>query len=100
MVDAPLEPLPRAAAALRPYLEPALRHAGWFGFFLMLAPIVGPRGYGLFILALSGIAIAEALLAEPAIQALVDLAVLEARHLSTALVTVVAAGAAVSLMLH
>jgi hypothetical protein len=99
MVDASLDP-PRAATALRPYLEPVLRHAGWFGFFLVLAPIIGPRGYGLFILALSGIAIAEGLLAETAIQALADRAVLEARHLSTALVTTIAAGAALSLMLH
>jgi PST family polysaccharide transporter len=100
MVDTPIEPLPRAVAVLRPYVEPALRHAGWFGFFLVLAPIIGPRGYGLFILALSGIAIAEALLAETATAALAGLAELDERHLSTALVTTLGAGAALSLLLH
>src|SRR5665213_4250340 len=97
MVESPADPL---LAALRPYLNPALRHAGWFGFFLLLAPAMGPRGYGMFILALSGIAIAEALLAETAIAALVGLAGLEERHVSTALVTVLAAGAGLTLVLR
>jgi PST family polysaccharide transporter len=87
-------------AALRAFAEPVCRHLGWFGFFLVLAPIVGPRGYGLFALALSGIAIAEALLAATAVQVLVDSERLDERHLSTALVATVAAGAAMSLVLY
>jgi hypothetical protein len=100
MAETPLD-LPRPpAAAWQPYLEPALRHIGWFGCFLVLAPIIGPRGYGMFILALSGIAIAEGLLSETAIGALVGLTALEERHISTALVTMIVAGTALTLMLH
>lgn len=87
-------------AALRVFAEPVCRHLGWFGFFLVLAPIVGPRGYGLFALALSGIAIAEALLAATAMQMLVDIERLDERCLSTALVATVAAGATMSLALY
>lgn len=87
-------------AALRIFAEPVCRYLGWFGFFLILAPIVGPRGYGLFVLALSGIAIAEALLAATCVQVLADLEQLDERHLSTALVATVAAGAAMSLVLY
>jgi hypothetical protein len=82
MADAVIDPPLPAIAVLRPYLEPGLRHAGWFGFFLALAPAIGPRGYGLFIVALSGIAIAEALLSETAIVTLGRLAALDERHLS------------------
>jgi hypothetical protein len=100
MVEAAIVPSLRAVTALRPYIEPALRHVGWFACFLMLAPVVGPRGYGLFIVALSGVAIAEAILVETATGAHADLSVLEARHLSTALVTTIAAAAGVTLMLQ
>jgi len=100
MVDAPIDPPRHAAAALYPYVAPVLRHVGWFAVFLVLAPVIGPRGYGLFMLALSGIAIAEALLAETACQALVDLPAIEERHWSTALVTLFAAGGAIWLVLH
>jgi PST family polysaccharide transporter len=87
-------------AALRVFAEPVCRHFGWFGFFLVLAPIVGPRGYGLFALALSGIAIAEAVLAATAVQVMVDSERLDEWHLSTALVTTVAVGAVMSLVLY
>jgi hypothetical protein len=100
MIEAPIDPARHAVAALRPYVAPVLRHAGWFGCFLVLAPVIGPRGYGLFMLALSGIAIAEACLAETASQALLNLAAVDERHLSTALVTMIAAGAAASLVLY
>jgi teichuronic acid exporter len=100
MADTAVDPPLRAIAALRPYLQPVVRHAGWFGFFLVLAPVVGPRGYGLFILALSGIAIAEALLTETTVDALCRLPALDERHLSTGLVTTLAAGAMLSLMLY
>lgn len=92
-------PLPHRAA-LRVFAEPLCRHLGWFGFFLLLAPIVGPRGYGIFALALSGIALAEAMLSESAIQVLVDLKSADERHLSTALIATVTAGAAMSLVLY
>src|ERR1700683_3680366 len=85
--------------AWRALVEPWIRHAGWFGFFLVLAPIIGPRGYGLFVMALSGIAIVEAVLGEAVPGALVKIAPLDERHLSTALIGAVGVGAAISLML-
>jgi len=87
-------------AALYPYLEPALRYAGWFAIFLVVAPVIGPRGYGLFMLALSGVAIAEALLTETATQALVGLAMVDDRHRSTALATMIVTGGAIWLTLR
>jgi hypothetical protein len=81
-------------------LEPALRHGGWFGFFLFLAPIIGPQGYGLFTLAFSGIAIAGAMLAESATAALVELDTIDDRHVSTALVGTVLSGIGMSLLLY
>jgi O-antigen/teichoic acid export membrane protein len=81
-------------------LEPVLRHGGWFGFFLFLAPIIGPQGYGLFALAISGIAIADAMLAESATAALVELDAIDDRHVSTALVSTVLSGIGMSLLLY
>ena len=100
MIEFPVDPLRRAAVVLRPYVAPVLRHAGWFGFFLILAPTIGPRGYGLFMFALSGIAIVEALLAKTALRALDNLAMLDEQHWSTALVTMMVTGTAVSLCLY
>ena len=82
MVKSLIGPSSSSGAPLRAYLEPVLRHSVWFGFFLVLAPIVGPRGYGVFILALCGIAIAEALLAKTGSQALIDLPVIDKLHVS------------------
>jgi hypothetical protein len=98
MVESPIDPS-RRIAALFPYIAPMLRHAGWFAFFLLLAPVIGPRGYGSFMLALSAIAIIEACLAETASGVLVKLAAIEERHWSTALLTLIAAGATLSLTL-
>jgi PST family polysaccharide transporter len=98
-MDEPLFLLPRQNGTWRALIEPAIRHAGWFGFFLLLSPIIGPRGYGLFVMALSGVAIIEALLTESVAAALVKLQPLDERHLSTALVSAVGAGAAISLTL-
>lgn len=81
-------------------IEPIVRHAGWFAFFLMLSPIIGPRGYGIFAMALSGVAIVEALLVEPVAAALCGIEPLEGRHLSTALVSAAGAGAAISLLIY
>jgi hypothetical protein len=92
-------PSPRSRA-WRALIEPAVRHAGWFGFFLVLAPIIGPRGYGFFVMALSGVAIVEALLAETIAGALADLEPLDDRHVSTALISAIAAGALMMLMLY
>jgi hypothetical protein len=86
--------------AWRALVEPVVRHAGRFGFFLVLAPIIGPHGYGLFVMALSGVAIVEALLAETIAGALADLEPLDDLHVSTALISVIAAGALISLMLY
>jgi hypothetical protein len=100
MVKPLIGPMPSPGATRHAYLEPVIRHFVWFGFFLVLAPIVGPRGYGVFVLALCGIAIAEALLAKTGSQVLIDLPVIEELHLSTTLVTLIAAGGAMSLMLY
>jgi hypothetical protein len=70
MIESPVNRAWQLPAAVRPYLAPVLRHVGWFGFFLVLAPVVGPHGYGLFMLALSAIALVEALLVETASAAL------------------------------
>ncbi len=86
--------------AWRALIEPLVRHAGWFGFFLILAPIIGPRGYGTFAMALSGIAIVEALLVECIAATLARVEPLGERHLSTALVSAVGIGAAISLLLY
>ena len=91
---------PHQGGSWRTLIEPIVRHAGWFGFFLVLAPIIGPRGYGIFAMALSGVAIAEALLVESIAAALVRIDRLEERHLSTALLTGVGAGAAITLLLY
>lgn len=93
MVDIPLE-RPQHRTMLRPFVAPVLRHAGWFGVFLILAPVIGPRGYGVFVLALSGIAISEAVLAEPLGAALAGLDTVEPRHWSTALMTAMIGGGA------
>lgn len=93
MVDALLNHPRRAVAAVCPLAAPALRHAGWFAVLLILAPIIGPRGYGVFMLALGCIAIAEALLAGPMTRALVGRPENDPRHWSTALVTMIVGGA-------
>jgi O-antigen/teichoic acid export membrane protein len=86
--------------AWRAAIEPAIRHIGWFGFFLALAPIIGPRGYGLFAIALSGIAICDALLVQSIAATLIRVETLDERHLSTALLGGVGAGGALSLVLY
>jgi polysaccharide transporter, PST family len=99
MVASPAVPTPHAGR-WRASIEPIVRHAGWFGFFLVLAPIIGPRGYGTFAIALSGIAIVEALLVEAIAATLARLEPPDDRHLSTALVSAVGIGAAISLLLY
>ena len=90
----------RNAGRWRAAIEPIVRHGGCFGFFLVLAPIIGPRGYGIFAIALSGVAMVEALLVEPVAATLARIDPLDERHLSTALVSAVGTGAAMSLMLY
>jgi O-antigen/teichoic acid export membrane protein len=86
--------------AWRALIEPIVRHAGWLSFFLVLAPLIGPRGYGIFAMALSGVAIVEAILAEAVAATLAKVNPLEERHLSTALLTAVATGAVITLLLY
>jgi lipopolysaccharide exporter len=99
MNDSPFVRLPQSCAR-RALVEPVIRHAGWFGFFLVLAPIIGPRGYGLFVMGLSGIAIVEALLAETITGALARIEPLDDRHVSTALIGAISAGGFISLTLY
>ncbi len=81
-------------------IEALLRHGGWFAFFLVLAPILGPRDVGLFVLAMGGIAMVETLFGEVAAQPLIRLGRLEATHLSTAFLTITGVGATISLLLY
>lgn len=97
MVDIPLDLPRRPVGAFLPYLGPVVRHGGGLGIFLALAPAIGPRGYGLFLLALSGVAIVSAVLTKSASHAVANTRTLEARHWSTVLVTLMAAGAMLSL---
>jgi Polysaccharide biosynthesis protein len=97
MVGFPSDPPRHASIALSPHIAPIVRHAGWFAIFLLLAPIVGPRGYGLFMLALSVIAIVETVLVETATAALINIAQVEERCWSTAFLTLIVIGAALSL---
>jgi O-antigen/teichoic acid export membrane protein len=81
-------------------LERLARHGAWFAVFVVLAPILGPRDYGLFVLALAGIAIAETMLSEVASDAIAALPAVEPAHLSTAFLANTAAGAVLSLLLY
>lgn len=74
-----------------------IEHIGWLVFFYQLSPIIGPHDYGLFITAISGLAIAEALLSETAAQAIIRLPRLTRGHMSAAFVAVIGVGAAISL---
>ena len=65
----------------------------------MLAPFLGPRDYGLFILAAGGIAILESLFGEVAAQTLLRQPQIDERHASTLFVTTAGCAAAVSLVL-
>jgi O-antigen/teichoic acid export membrane protein len=98
MVDILLDPPPRRAVALLPSLGPLVRHGGGFGVFLVLAAMIGPHEYGLFLLALSGVAIVSTLLARSASYMLDVAAMLDELHWSTALVTLIVAGATTSLL--
>jgi O-antigen/teichoic acid export membrane protein len=94
----PGQRLHRATAWLT--AEAVARHAGWLFFFVLLAPLLGPRDYGLFMLAISGIAVVERLLSDAAAAALIRLDTRDEAHLSTAFTATAGLGAAVSLLLY
>ncbi|HVH80653.1 MAG TPA: oligosaccharide flippase family protein, partial [Stellaceae bacterium] len=87
-----------AFVALSPHIGAVLRHAGWFAFFVQLAPIIGPRGYGLFVLAFSAIALTEALVTAPAQRVMETIVAPDERHWSTALVTMIVVGTMLSVI--
>ena len=91
--------LARIPAASWQAIERLFSHLGWFGVFLLLAPFLGPRDYGLFILAAGGIAILESLFGEVAAQTLLRQPQIDERHASTLFVTTAGCAAAVSLVL-
>jgi hypothetical protein len=99
MIDSPVDPPRDPPTALFPYIAPVVRHVGWFAVFLFLAPVIGPRGYGLFMLAFSAVATVEALLVEIATATIMNMSQLEKRHWSTGFLTLIALGAVLSLML-
>jgi hypothetical protein len=94
MVDIPLDRSRRWVRALHSSVAPIVRHGGWFDFFLLLAPAIGPRGYGLFALALSAVTIVAASLTKSASRILFSAPTLDDRHWSTALVTLIRRGVA------
>src|SRR6185312_8155003 len=83
-----------------PCLEPALRHIGWLVCFLLLAPVIRPYGYGVFILAFGGIATVEAIIVEAMLRALVRRPPLDAKAVSTAFAAVAVIGGGISLVLR
>ncbi|GEM_PF-3255147 len=97
-------PWPRSRAAWTPArwvrLEHGLRHGIWFAFFVALSPLLGPRDYGLFVLAASGVIMAEAVLGEYAAQALAWIDIDDGARLSTAFLALTAIGAALSGLLY
>jgi polysaccharide transporter, PST family len=80
--------------------ERLARHGAWFVIFLFLAPILGPRDYGLVVVAIAGIAIVETLLSDVAAGAIIAVAAVEDAHLSTAFLSTAGLGAAMSLLLY
>ena len=96
MFDSSIERPWPAIVTVSPYAGPVLRHGGWFVFFVLLAPLIGPRDYGLFIYAFSGVAMLEVLLTVPARCAIEAAAALDERHWSTALTTMMVLGTTLS----
>ncbi|HTZ36932.1 MAG TPA: hypothetical protein VMB84_12945, partial [Stellaceae bacterium] len=96
MAEARSEPMGARRAAVRAALPPLLRHGFWLAAFLALAPVIDPHDYGVFVVALGGVAIAEALVAEPASHALAAVARIDERLLATALATLMVVGAIAS----
>ena len=80
-------------------VERVARHAAWLTAFVFLAPAIGPRAYGVFVLALSGVAVMEALLKEVPAGAIAAIQRLEEEHLASAFVATAGAGTAVSCVL-
>jgi PST family polysaccharide transporter len=88
-----------ASPVLWATIERVVRQVGWLAFFVLLAPILGPRDYGLFAIALCGVAVVESLFCDGVVRLLVGIERLEDAHVSTAFVTNAAAGMAVSALL-
>jgi O-antigen/teichoic acid export membrane protein len=91
---------PPQTAPFWPVAERLVRHGAWFVIFVVLAPLLGPHDYGLFVVAMAGVAIIETLLSEVAARAIMALEPLEEAHLSTAFLANIAVGAAMSLLLY
>jgi PST family polysaccharide transporter len=77
-----------------------MRHGGWLLFFVLLAPFLGPRDYGLFLLAFSGVAVVETLFADIAARPLIQAHSVDGDTISTAFVTITLTAGAVSLLLY
>lgn len=82
----------------------AVEQGGRVLFYLLLAPIIGPHDFGLFVIAASGIVAGETALSHIALQAMVEalakLGRLSPRHISTAFISATAVAAVLSLMLY
>ena len=64
-------------------LEKVFQQAVWFLLFLILAPVLGPKPYGQFALAMVFIGFCEIVMLEAATEALLGMESLEHRHLGT-----------------
>jgi O-antigen/teichoic acid export membrane protein len=67
--------------------ERVTQQALWLGLFAILAPILGPRPYGLFSVVMVFIGFCEFVLGEAAVEALVTVGELDPQHMATANLT-------------
>src|SRR5262249_57513687 len=61
-------------------IEKLTQQGLWLVLFVILAPILGPRAYGLFSIAMVFVGFCEFVLSEGAIEALVSMDEMEERH--------------------
>src|SRR5258708_21436789 len=91
-----LRRLPMVSPGRWQTIESVVRYGGWLFFFLLLAPFLGPREYGLFLLSFSGVKIVETLFATVAAHPLTQSRGLGDARVATAFVTITATSGAVS----
>jgi O-antigen/teichoic acid export membrane protein len=76
-------------------LEKLVQQLLWLVLFLILAPILGPKPYGLFAIVMAFIGICEVLIVDAAVEALVTIPIASREHFATAnILTVIVAIAA------
>jgi O-antigen/teichoic acid export membrane protein len=79
--------------------EKITQHVLWLVLFTILAPILGPRPYGVFSIVMVFVGFCEFILGEVAVEALVTVDELDAPHMATANMATAALAATVSVAL-